>query len=96
MRYWSAIQSDIATCYLCGRWIEYTGQWHHVFNKFAKKNSEKHGFMVRLCAECHGTGRNGIHGNAEISNKVRMECRNIYNGSDKDFIKKFNKNIVED
>lgn len=52
--------------------------------------------MVRLCAECHGTGRNGIHGNAEISNKVRMECRNIYNGSDKDFIKKFNKNIVED
>ena len=37
-------------CRLCGRPATQT---HHIFNGANRKNSEKYGLTVRLCAECH-------------------------------------------
>ena len=66
----SILTDDFEHCYLCGRQAE---QWHHIFNKYDKKRSERYGLLVPLCAGCH---RN-IHDRDEATNKVLKRTAQI-------------------
>ena len=61
---------DFEHCYLCGKQSQ---QWHHIFNKYDKKRSEKFGLLVPLCAECHMR----IHDRDEATNKVLKRTAQI-------------------
>ena len=98
----SIIQQDREHCYLCGRnaHADYWGlDEHHIFGASNRKKSEKYGLKVYLCHDqCHETGKNSVHKNAEVSNALKAEAQKIamkhYGWSIDDFRKIFGKNYI--
>ena len=52
---WGWMQHE---CYFCHR-VDGL-QVHHVFSNAYRKKSERYGFLVSLCIDCH-LGRHGVH-----------------------------------
>jgi len=55
-------------CEICGKWLPL--EEHHVFGASNRKKSEKYGFTVYLCHDCHNEPPNGVHHNAK--NMLRL------------------------
>ena len=55
-------------CEVCGKWLPL--EEHHVFGASNRKKSEKYGFTVYLCHDCHNEPPDGVHHNAK--NMLRM------------------------
>jgi len=72
LNYKSILQEDTEHCYICGAKAT---EWHHIFNSYNKKNSEKYGAMVRLCHECHNEPPNGVHHNSEKMKALQKEAQ---------------------
>lgn len=55
----SILTEDMEHCYLCGREREAI---HHIYHGTAlRKISDKHGFIVPLCANCHNLSSKSVH-----------------------------------
>lgn len=71
----SIVIADMDWCYLCGRPRECI---HHIYTGTAnRKISDKHGFILPLCNE-HHTGKDGIHFDRELDQRVRRTCQRRY------------------
>lgn len=60
----SIIREDTSDkCFMCKKWgSEYNPiELHHIYKGKNRKASDKNGFVVHLCANCH-RGTNGVHG----------------------------------
>lgn len=84
----SVIQPISTNCYLCGKTATDT---HHIWGGTAnRKKSDKYGFTVRLCRDCHRFVHANI--NSGFSLMLRQECQRYYEeniGTREDFIKEF-------
>lgn len=86
----SILTDDFEHCYICGSQAQ---QWHHIFNKYDKKRSEKFGLLIPLCARCHMK----IHDSDEATNKIikrtaQMKFELIH--SKEEWMKEFGKNYI--
>lgn len=70
---------------------------HHVFYGRYRKDADKHGLVVRLCASCH-RGNDGVHFNTALDLRLKAVAQerfeSIY-GHD-EFMRIFGKNYLED
>ena len=73
----TSILGDQDSCYICGR----TGylEAHHVYKGKNRKNSERYGMKVKLCAECH-RGTNGVHGKngSKLDTRLKQEFQHLF------------------
>lgn len=84
-------------CYLChvkGVPLER----HHVFNGSNRNKSEKYGYVVLLCRDCHTGGQNAVHRNRAVMVQLKKEFQRkamAENGWNKeDFIREFGRNYI--
>ena len=86
----SIISKDKTTCYVCGRPATCT---HHILGGVANRpKSDKRGFTVRLCDDCHRSIHKHI--NEGVSLYLRKQCQKYYEehyGTREDFINEFGK-----
>ena len=67
---------DEKKCYVCGRCDQLHD--HHIFFGSAnRKKSEEYGLKVWLCYE-HHTGKNGVHFNKELDNKLKRLAQTYF------------------
>jgi hypothetical protein len=62
---------EIKECFICGKYTQ--TERHHIFGGFNRPKSEKYKLTVDLCTECHRTGKNAVHRNADT-----MQMLHIY------------------
>jgi hypothetical protein len=75
-----------AECEICHKWDWL--QRHHVFNGAFKKASEKYGYLIDVCPECHRR----IHGDAVYRKIIKARFQKKYEeeiGTREDFRKEF-------
>jgi hypothetical protein len=48
---------------------------HHVYNAALRKTSEKHGFTVWLCHDCHNEPPTGVHYNRANREWLQRACQ---------------------
>lgn len=82
-----------SSCYLCGsRGTEV----HHIWaGRSNRSNSERRGFKVRLCGNCHRALHR--HMNSGDSLKLKQMCQRYYEenyGDRRDFIQEFGKSVL--
>ena len=87
----------IKTCYVCG--TNKNLHLHHIFYGLAnRKQSEKYGCTVYLCAIHHNLSNAGVHFNKELDNELKMKCEEWclkeYGWTKEDFIKRFGRNYL--
>lgn len=63
-------------CYLCGSISQL--HKHHIFEGSNRKNSEKYGFWVYLCAGHHNMSNFGVHFDKSLDLKLKQECQCEY------------------
>lgn len=80
-------------CYLCGA---KGTEVHHIFpGRSNRNNSERRGFKVRLCGNCHKALHQ--HTNSGDSLKLKQMCQRYYEkhyGDRTDFIREFGKSVL--
>lgn len=83
-------------CYVCG--TTYNLHEHHIYGGTAnRKNSEKNGFKVCLCAFHHNMSNEGVHFNRELDLKIKLECQSKFEEthSREEFMKIIGKNYLD-
>lgn len=63
-------------CYVCG--TIYNLHCHHVFGGSNRKNSEKLGLKVYLCAKHHNMSNDGVHFNKNLDIQIKQEAQQRY------------------
>ena len=92
----SAFAERLDRCFLCDR---YATDMHHIFGASDKKASERHAFLVPLCADCHTIGPKAVHssGGHNRNMELKLMAQNYYEmniGSRDDFRKEFRKSYL--
>lgn len=93
--------NEYETCFLC-RKNTYSDplETHEIFfGNPNRKLSIQYGLQVRLCgAECHRLGKNSVHMNKEVDQKLKEYGQNKFmqeqNATIEDFIKIFGRNYI--
>lgn len=89
-------------CYLCGKnGCSDPLDKHHIFGGPNRSLSEKYGLTVYLChSECHIFGKNAVHNNAEVMQKLHEEGQRMamrrFNWTIDDFRAEFGVNYLEE
>ncbi|MDY6291717.1 MAG: hypothetical protein SPL86_09570 [Succiniclasticum sp.] len=81
-------------CYLCGR---KANNVHHIYAGSRRAASEKHGFKVPLCADCHTLGPRAVHRCHETDVWLKRECQLEFErrgGSRYEFVRIIGKNYL--
>ena len=68
----SILTDDWEKCYLCPKPAT---QVHHIYAGSRKAASEKHGFKIPICADCHTLGPRAVHRCPERDRWLRRECQ---------------------
>lgn len=96
----SILQDDNTYCYLCrmSYGIEPLDK-HHIFNGADRNKSERYGLYVYLHHnKCHIFGRNSVHQNIVVRNKLQAEAQQKamehYKWSKQDFMDIFGRNYI--
>lgn len=64
-------------CYLCGRTDAL--EKHHVFFGYpGRRHSDEHGLWVRLCPECHRTGKHSAHMNKDTNLHLKEDGQRAF------------------
>jgi Zn-finger protein len=73
----SSILQDDKVCYFCG--CSSGLQYHHIYKSANRKISDRNGFTVWLCYQCH-QGTNGVHGKYghEKDIELKQACQATY------------------
>lgn len=91
----SIIQKE-KQCLVCG--TTYNLHSHHIFFGTAnRKQSEKYGLKVWLCAYHHNMSNEGVHFNKHLDNHLKQMGQRHFEtryGSREEFIEKFGKNYL--
>lgn len=84
-------------CYFCGS--RYNLETHHIFfGNPGRKISDKNGFTVRLCADCHKWNRLSPHRNRKTDLVLKKTCQQAYEAqghSREEFIKLVGRNYLD-
>ena len=84
-------------CYFCGSRSNL--ETHHIyFGNPWRKISDKNGFTVRLCSECHKVNENSPHRNRAKDLYLKCICQIAYEAqghSREEFIKLIGRNYLE-
>lgn len=72
----SILQRNTEECFLCHTTRDL--HWHHVYEGSRRQASERHGFVVRLCARHHNMSDDSVHGNEELNRKLKRLCQRVY------------------
>lgn len=90
-------------CFLCGRnGTAEPLETHHIFNGTGlRKQSERYGLTVKLCAcSCHNGGPNSVHRNQEADRRLKQygqkKAMEENDWTTEDFIRIFGKNYLDD
>lgn len=63
-------------CYICGRPAT---EIHHIyFGTALRKISDKNGFIVPLCRDCHTGGKHAVHRDRRTDLMLKAECQTLY------------------
>lgn len=83
-------------CFICGKWGPL--ERHHVYTGSNRKKSERYGYVVNLCHDCHNEPPGGVHHNAENMLKMKQQFQRIHEQtySREHFIQTFGKNYLDD
>lgn len=96
----SILQEDKTHCFLCGKNNSFEPlECHHVFGAYNRNKSEKYGLTVYLHSHtCHKFGKNSVHQNAEIMQKLheigQRKAMEYYGWSIEDFIQIFGRSYL--
>lgn len=71
----SVLTKDFDVCFLCGRPAECV---HHVFAGPNRGISEREGFIVPLCNDCHNMKDGSVHFNRELDLDIKRSCQKEY------------------
>ncbi len=73
----SILQNDTEHCFICGCGGQL--ETHHIYHGNPKRKiSERNGFKVRLCHECHRTGEKAVHKNEKTDSWLKGLCQKKY------------------
>ena len=83
-------------CEICGKWLPL--EEHHVFGASNRKKSEKYGFTVYLCHDCHNEPPDGVHHNAKNMLRLHQKYQAEFekSRSREEFMQEFGKNYLDD
>ena len=91
----TVLQSE-KECYACG--TTYNLHSHHViYGTSNRKNSEKRGFKVWLCAYHHNMSNEGVHFNKQFDLVLKTKAQAYYEehyGSREDFVREFGRSYL--
>ena len=89
----SIIQSR-KECYVCG--TPFNIHEHHVYGSANRKNSEKYGLKIYLCAYHHNMSDEGIHFNKDLDLAVKENAQRIFEKTHtrEEFMSIFGKNFL--
>ena len=91
----SILQSN-NICWVCG---EKNTEIHHcIFGSGKRALSEKYGLTIHLCPKHHRLGKDAIHFNKELDNRVKRmaqeKAMEYYGWSEEDWMKIFRRNYL--
>lgn len=71
------------TCYLCaklhGNYRKYpVVHKHHVYPGALRQISEREGFTVYLCPDCHNMSQESVHGDHKLMELIQRDCQRKY------------------
>lgn len=94
----SVIKSDSDDrCFFCG---SYPVVVHHIYEGKNRKISDKNGFIVHLCPNCHTIKTDSVHGKEGLLKRIHLEklCQLEYEKahSRAEFMKLIGKNYLEE
>ena len=74
-------------CYLCGSCRNL--EEHHIYGGALRNISEREGFKVWLCHNCHNEPPNGVHHNEKMNKMLKRRCQVEYESthSREEFVK---------
>lgn len=84
-------------CYVCCAVSDL--HLHHVFGGTAnRRQSDKHGFTVWLCARHHNMSDQGVHFNRPLDLMLKRRCQELFerNHSREEFMAIIGKNYLEE
>lgn len=90
----TVLQSE-KECIVCG--TTYNLHDHHIFFGSRRKQSEKRGLKVWLCANHHNMSNDGVHHNRVLDLKLKRFAQKYYEenyGTREDFRKEFGKSYL--
>ena len=91
----SVIQKE-KECYVCG--TTYNLHSHHIWGGTSnRKQSEKYGLKVYLCAHHHNMSNEGVHFNKSLDNHLKALAQRYFEenyGTREDFRQVFGKSIL--
>lgn len=83
-------------CYKCE--TPFNLHKHHIFEGRNRKNSDRDGCWVWLCARHHNMSDEGVHFNKEFEQSLKKEAElkwlEYYNKDIEDFIKRYGRNYI--
>ena len=71
-----SIISNERECVICRS--EYNLHKHHIYGGSRRKNSEKYGCWIYLCAYHHNMSDHGIHFNSNLELKAKAICQHKF------------------
>lgn len=72
-----SIIQDKKECYFCKTTIGL--HLHHIyFGTANRKISDENGFVVYLCVKHHELGKDAVHHNKDMCEKLQKDCQRIY------------------
>ena len=72
----SILETESGICYLCGRYTDTA--LHHIYFGPKRKMSDRNGFTVFLCPDCHQYATHAVHRCRETDLKLKAECQRVY------------------
>lgn len=93
------IYFDDKQCFLCGSRDRV--EMHHIFGASNRKQSDKEGMTIYLCADCHREGRHAVHNDAKTAQALHAIGELMWiaqhPGTDVwDFVAKYGRNYLRD
>ena len=82
-------------CEICGRWGPL--ERHHVFGASNRSKSERYGYVVNLCHDCHNEPPDGVHHNAKNMLRLHQKYQRIFEQTHTraEFMQEFGKNYLD-
>lgn len=89
-----SLLQDIKKCYVCDTTLNL--HQHHIFEGRNRKNSDKYGCWVWLCARHHNMSDAGVHFNKRLDNELKQQCQLYFQKKypELDFLNIFKRNYL--
>lgn len=72
----SILKTKSGVCYICKRQTDTA--LHHIYFGPNRKISDRNGFIVFLCPDCHQYGAHAVHKCRETDLKLKAICQRVY------------------